>query len=200
MARFSVTGARSSNKAAIDRIRRSLDGLSEASLDRSIRRALAGARRRFEPAAKRVIRQSYNVPAGDLAGKFSVRSGADDDGEFIALEASRRGIPLLRFGGRWSGLKSPGATAQVQRGERKVYKSAFIATIRGSRVVLARQFMGDGSGKRYPRNELRHLKGPSPSQMVDGADGTNATTISTEVNAFIAKELERQLALARRGS
>lgn len=199
MARFSATEARVSNRAAIDRLQAGLDGLSERELDRASRRALVGVRRRFEPAAKRLIRASYNVKARDLGGKFRVRTYAEADSEYVGLDASTKALPLIEFGARWGGLKTPGATAQVRRGGRKVYRSAFIATIGGKRHVLARQLMGDGTGKRYPRNQLRRLTGPSPAQMVEGDDNANAAAIAAEVTGFLRTELSRQIALARGG-
>lgn len=208
MARFNVTQARISNRAAVNRLRASLAGLSEANLNRAVQRTLAGARRRFEPAAKRVIRSTYNVRAKDLSGKFKVRTGGDADGEFVALEASTRATPLIAFGGRWRGPArragrgwAPAASAQVQRTDgRKVYQSAFIAVIGGARRMVARQLIRDGGGQRDPRNRLRTLTGPSPFQMVEGKDNANAVAIAGEVNEFIAKELERQVQLSRRGA
>lgn len=197
MARFSTTQARTDNRAAVERIRQRLDGVSEANLNRSVQRTLTGAKRRFEPAAKRVIRASYNVKARDLAGKFRVRTGSDTAGEFVALEASTKGIPLIDFGGRWRGRRTAGATAEVRRGQRKTYASAFIATFNGRKRLLARQLIRGGGGRRDPRNKLRSLLGPSPFQMTEGDNDNNAQLIATEVRAFISTELERQIAQAR---
>ncbi|GAB3305628.1 hypothetical protein [Luteimonas notoginsengisoli] len=203
MARESITAARTSNRAIGARVRARLSGLSEAALNRSIQRTLAGAKRRFEPAAKRVIRDSYGVKARDLSGKFSVRTGLDDDGEYVALAAGTKGIPLLSFGGRWRGPArrkgrwAPAATAEVRKGDRKTYSSAFIATINGTRRLVARQLVRGAGGARDPRNRLRTLTGPSPVQMVEGDNDRNAQAIADEVNTFMADELARQVLLSR---
>lgn len=204
MARFTATQARAGNAAAVARMRAALSGYSERSLEQAGSRTLAGARRRFEPAAKRVIRTTYNIKAGDLSGKFRVLTGLDTDGEYIALEANTKGVPLIRFGGRWGGRArlngrwAQAASAQVRRGGRKVYTSAFIATIGGTRRMVARQLVRDGGGKRDPRNRLRTLTGPSPFQMLEGDNDANARAVADEVNAFIARELPRQLRMLRK--
>lgn len=205
MARFTATQARTGNRAAVDRLRASLDGYSEANLNRAVARTLAGAKRRFEPAAKRVIRGSYNVKTADLSGRFRVRTGSDGDGEFVALEASTKAIPLIRFGGRWRGPArrkggrfAQAASAEVRRGERKVYESAFIATIGGTPRLVARQLIRGGGGRRDPRDHLRTLTGPSPYQMLEGDGDNNARQVAADVNAFIDAELQRQLALGRK--
>lgn len=199
MGKFGATGARTSNRAAIARIRARLDGVSEANINKAANRASVSAKRKFEPAAKRVIRSIYNVKLRDLGGKFQVRTGSDDEGEFIALSASTRGIPLINFGGRWGGRKTPGATASIQKGQSKVYQSAFIATIRGERKLVARQLLRGGGGRRHPREKLRTLLGPSPFQMLEGPNEANALAVADEVRDFFASEIERQLTLGKGG-
>lgn len=199
MAKFGATSARTGNSGAIERIKARLDGVSEAKLNRAANRALISTRRKLEPLAKRVIRETYNVKLGDLSGKFQVRTDSDSGGEFIALSASTRGIPLLNFGGRWGGRKTAGATAQVIRGQSKIYQSAFIATIGGTRKLVARQLIRGGGGRRDPRNRLRTLLGPSPFQMVEGLGETNAKRITSEATVFLRSEIQRQLELARKG-
>lgn len=199
MAKLTRTGVRAANNNAIARLQARLDGVSETSLRKANAKALASTRRRFEPVAKRAIRSTYNVPLGELKGKFKVYGGSDGDGEFLELSASNRGIPLQRFGGRWGGRRTVGATAQVQTGSRRVYASAFIRTINGQRVMLARQFSADSNSPsgRDPRNKLRRLLGPSPAQMVAGLGDQNAKKIAAEITAFLSVEIRRQITLAR---
>lgn len=202
MAKFSRTGQRTSNAAAVDRVRARLAGVSEARLQTAANRALVSVRRRFEPVAKRVIRDAYNVKLTDLGGKFRVITSTDGNGEFVELSASTRGIPLIRFGAKWRGRKTAGATAQIQLGQGKTYRSAFIATVNGQRNVFARQFSADSNSPsgRDPRNKLRRLMGPSPLQMTQGLGDKNAARISGQMTAFLSSEIKRQVRLALEGA
>ncbi len=199
MAKFNATGSRSTLNAALARVQARIDGLAEKDIAAADRRAMASVRRKFEPVAKRVIRQSYNVRAGDLTGKFQVRSDSADGFEFLELYASTRKLPLERFGARWGGRKTSGATAQI-RDARETYDSAFIRTIGGRREVLVRQFSADSNSPsgRDPRNKLRRLRGPSPLQMVLGIDQVNARAIVAEMNEYRGSEIVRQLAIVRK--
>ena len=199
MARFSESGAKTHNDAVVKRLRGALAGLTQDQMELVVKRTLAGARRRFEPAAKRIIRKSYGVALRELSGKFQVRTGADAGGEYVALAASQKRIPLIRFGATWRGIRTPGATAIVRKGVRKTYRHAFIRNIQGTPQVLERQMSRDGGGKRDPRNRIRRLMGPSPLQMLEGEGGANATAVADEINEFIARELERQVNVARAG-
>ncbi len=198
MAKFAATGTRTQNAAAIDRIRARLAGVSEARLQTAANRAVSSVRRKFEPVAKRVIRDVYNVKLGDLGGKFRVLASTDGNGEFVELSASTRGIPLMRFGARWGGPKTAGATAQVRSGLGKTYQSAFIATVGGQRHVFARQFSADSNSPsgRHPRDHIRRLMGPSPLQMTQGLDDKNASEIARQMTAFLSSEIKRQVRLS----
>lgn len=202
MAKFAGTGQRTSNSAAVDRVRARLAGVSETRLQTAANRALVSVRRRFEPVAKRVVRDAYNVKLTDLGGKFRVITSTDANGEFIELSASTRGIPLIRFGAKWRGRKTAGATAQIQLGQGKTYRSAFIATVGGQRNVFARQFSADSNspGGRHPRDHIRRLMGPSPLQMTQGLGDKNAVRISGQMTAFLSSEIKRQVRLAIEGS
>lgn len=188
------------NLQAIARLAARLEGVSEASIRLADKRALSNVRRRFEPAAKRAVREVYNVRAGDLGGKFQIRTGVDGEGEYLALHASPKKLPLILFGGRWGGRKTKGATAQIQRGRRKVYASAFIAMIAGQRRLVVRQYSRDATtpSGRDPRNKLRSLTGASPWQMVMGEDDVVASALAREMTLYRRDELLRQLELARK--
>lgn len=201
MAKFGAAGS-ASNSQALARIAARLEGVSEAAIRKADARAVATIRRRFEPAAKRMVREGYAVKAGDLAGKFQVRTSMEGGSEVLQLYASTRKLPLIGFGGKWAGRKSPGATAGIEPGRRKVYTSAFIATINGTRRMLVRQFSSGShlpSG-RDPRNKLRSLTGPSPLQMVRGRADDNAARLSREMNKLRSSEILRQLRLASKGA
>lgn len=199
MARLNSTSARI-NLSAVARLAARLNGVSEKSIRLADKRALSNIRRRFEPAAKRAVREVYTVRAGDLAGKFQIRPGSDGEGEYLALHASPRKLPLILFGGRWGGRKTKGATAQIQRRGRKVYASAFIAMVGGQRRLVVRQYSRDATtpSGRDPRNKLRSLTGPSPWQMVMGEGEVVASGLAREMTQYRRDELLRQLELARK--
>lgn len=199
MAKFASIDRRM-NAAALARLAAQVNGVTAAEIAKADGRSVISVRRRFEPAAKKAIRETYNVRAGDLTGRFTVRTGADQNGEFIALSASTKKLPLIGFGGRWGGRKTAGATALIQNGARKVYKSAFIATVGGQRRLVARQFSRDSTAPsgRDGRRKLRTLTGPSAFQMVMGQGDVTAARLAREMNEYRGSELIRQLQLARK--
>ncbi|QHB72090.1 hypothetical protein [Stenotrophomonas sp. 364] len=198
MAKFSP--AARLNSAALARLAAQVEGVSTRAIAQADTRAIVSVRRRFEPAAKKAVREVYTVRAGDLVGRFQIRSGADKDGEFLSLHASTGKLPLIGFGGRWGGRKTAGATAQIQLGSRKTYSSAFIATVNGQRRMLVRQFSRDSTAPsgRDPRNKLRTLTGPSAFQMVMGEGDAIAARLARQMNEYRGSELIRQLQLARK--
>lgn len=198
MARSSTFGRTSAG--ALARFAALVDGLSKTAIAKADSRSIASVRRRFEPAAKRAIREVYTVRAGDLSGRFSVRSGLGEEGEYLSLNASTKKLPLIGFGGRWGGRKTAGATAGIQVGMRKVYTSAFIARIGGQRRMVVRQFSRDATAPsgRDGRRKLRTLTGASAFQMVMGEGEVVASRLAREMNMYRSTELIRQLALARR--
>ncbi len=200
MGRFASLDRRM-NAAALARIAAKVNGVSAAAIAKADARSAITVRRRFEPAAKRAIREIYNVRVSDLTGRFTVRTGADENGEYISLNASAKPLPLFGFGGRWGGRKTAGATALIQKGERKVYNSAFIATVDGQRRLVARQFSRDATAAsgRDGRRKLRTLTGPSAFQMVMGQGDVVVTRLAREMNEYRGSELIRQLKLARQG-
>ena len=175
------------------------------SFDIAVVRAKAGLVRRAAPAASRNVRQEYNVRAGTLRDAFRVEEGVrgrrGDRDEVLSIWASTRQIPLMEFSGRWRGRRSAGATAEIVRGQRKTYDSAFIATVQGRRAIRARSF-DSASGRRHGRGPLRMLRGPSPFEMLSGVGGVQASmdarerTVS-ELTTWYAGELRRQFRLHR---
>lgn len=198
MARSSTFGRTSAG--ALARFAALAGGLSKTAIAKADSRSIASVRRRFEPAAKRAIREVYTVRAGDLSGRFSVRSGLGEEGEYLSLNASTKKLPLIGFGGRWGGRKTAGATAGIQVGMRKVYTSAFIARIGGQRRMVVRQFSRDATtpSGRDGRRKLRTLTGASAFQMVMGEGEVVASRLAREMNMYRSTELIRQLALARK--
>lgn len=197
--------AASSVRPGLARIAAALDGVAPEAIARADAKAVGTVKRRFEPAAKRLIREKYNVRASELASKFTVTERGGDspgDGIVLHLNASVRKLPLISFGGRWGGRKTPGATASIGKGEgRKVYHSAFVASVKGKQHMLVRQFSRDSNSPsgRDPRNKLRRLSGPSPYQMVRGNGDENALRLSRDMNTLRAQEIVRLLRLTRKG-
>jgi hypothetical protein len=199
--KFYVDGQRAKSlHGLVDPLDRTLSAYETATV-----RAVSSLKRRAEPAAKRVVRSLYNVKAGDLSGKFRIEDGVSgrggDRSGFISIWASTRRMPLIAFGGRWGGRKTPGATAAITSDASKTYGSSFIATVRGLRSIRVRQFVG---GKRAGRGPLRILRGPSPFEMISGLDHHASRDVKsgivTELRAFYLGELRRQWKLARGGN
>lgn len=172
--------------------------------DVAVQRAKVGLLRRAAPAASRSIRAQYNVKAGALSGKLRIEEGLrgrrGDRDDLISIWASTRRIPLIEFGGRWSGTKSPGATAEIERGGRKTYGSSFIATVKGRRSIRVRK--RDSTGKRYGRGPLQMLRGPSPFEMLSGVGGHEPSMrareqVVSELTVFYLGELRRQFRLRK---
>lgn len=186
-----------------------------SAFDLAVTRSMAGLQRRAAPAASRNVRAEYNVRAGTLRDAFRVETGLrgrrNDQDDYLSIWASTRQIPLMEFGGRWrgparrrSGAWAPAASAEIVRGQRKVYDSAFIATIRGRRAIRVRQFHSAG-GRRPGRGPVRMLRGPSPFEMLSGVGGYEASMNArertvTELTTWYAGELRRQFRLQRQRS
>lgn len=173
--------------------------------DDATKRSVATTARRLEPLAKREVTAIYNVQQNKLAGKFSVVTTPDT----IRLFASDRRLPAIDFGGRWGGVRTPGATAEIVRGQRQLFAGAFINTVQGRTSIRERKVRG---GKRVPRGPLIIIRGPSPRDMVIGQrtdqrrnplgfiDSPPRDRILPQLLDIYVNELRRQLALgASRG-
>lgn len=144
-------------------------------VDVAKKRATASLVRRAGPVVSREIRSVYNVSARQLSGKIR----AKDTGDSLRVYAFQRATPLMAFGGKWAGRKSPGAMASVLRGQPEIYEQSFIRTVNGLRSIRVRQRpYGRLSGPRFPRGPLQMLYGPSPHNMIHGVV-VNAETRST---------------------
>jgi hypothetical protein len=173
--------------------------------EQSTKRAVATTARRLEPLAKREVSAAFNLPATKLAGKFQVVTTADS----IRLFASERRFAAIDFGGRWGGISTPGATAQIERGgNQQVFAGAFIANVQGRVSIRERRIRG---GRRAPRGPLIIIRGPSAREMVAGRrtdqrrnplgayGSVPAEAILRELRGIYITELQRQIALGVRG-
>lgn len=192
-----VTRARVDNRAAIARIQARLGGIGADALNKQAGRALVSVRRKAQPIAKRVVRQIYGLKPSALSDAFDAASGIEGGQAYVAIRARVAPVSLVHFGGRWS-KRSSGATAEIMRGQRKTYASAFIARMpNGGRHIFARAPLA--GGKRAPRLPLRRLHGPSAYAMVQGEGGETARQIGAQLAAYASEETLRLLALARKG-
>lgn len=184
----------------------SLHGMTDAAgrllsaFDTSVIRATVSTQRKAVAMANRAVRDQYGVKLAALAQKFRAdlhSGGTRGRGDYISLWASTRGIPLLEFGGRWTGPRSKGATASIEKGRSKTYDSAFIAVIQGRRAIRVRSH--DGTGRRFARGPVRMLYGPSPFEMISGLDhrGSRAArdALLSTLRTFYLSELHRQFKL-----
>lgn len=142
-------------KAAFVKAARRADALARA-IDGTRDRAAATLARRLPVEARRDIQTEYNLPAARIRDGLTARRGAG----FVELRASKRGIGLINFGGRWPGRKSAGAIARVFRNETAhSYAGTFIAKGRGGNLQI---FERRGKGA-LP---LRVFYAPSLAQML----------------------------------
>lgn len=157
-----------------------------ANAKKAVQRATGTLARRLPVEARRDIQTEYNLSAARIRSGLSVRQG---DG-FIELTASKRGIGLIEFGGKWAGRKSEGATAQVFVGEaRHNYGGTFIAVGRsGNRHIFSRGFAG---GKRAGRLPLHALYGPSLAQIL--RKGDRKTRLGDLAQSILSSEITRLL-------
>lgn len=178
-------------------------------------RAQASLARRVQPTTKREIRKVYGVKSSILSGRMRLESGARGKGDFVSLWASARKISLLEFGGRWRGVKSPGATASILLGSNKTYTSAFVAAVgwRGASGGVKADTVSSGiyvrqrgpDGKRFGRGPLRRLYGPSVFEMIASSPKAHSTAtvraaIVPQLEDFYVSELSRLIAVElRRG-
>lgn len=137
------------------------------------KRSLVTLKRRLGPEANRQFSSVLNLKKTEISKRVTVTSGDT----YVDLNASGKRIALGKFGAKWGGAKTAGATAQIfVGGPTKVYKSAFI--LRGKGAVLARQLNGS---KRVPRLPLQAPFGPDLGSVMVSK---SAHGIVTQLNQF----------------
>lgn len=165
-------------------------------------RAKSSLKRRVQPAASRLVREHYNVTAAKLRGGMRLAEGTHRDGDYLALWASSRRLSLIDFGGRWGGRRTPGATAEVVRGQRRTFPGTFIATVKGRKAIRARTFQ---DGRRAPRGPLTMYRGPSIFEMLSPSETPGSyqqaslkirRDLITQLTDFYVAELRRQFKLS----
>lgn len=171
-------------------------------------RAQASLARKVQPVAKREIRKTYGIKATLLDNKMRLETGTRAGSDYLSVWASTRKISLIEFGGKWRGVKTPGAVASILLGTAKTYESAFIATLHGhgGAAVPAIYVRKRGpDGKRFARGPLQRLYGPSVYEMIGTSPKTHSgDTVSSRIvpqlQDYYVSELTRQIAMElRRG-
>lgn len=114
-------------------------------------RAISTLRRRMGPEVNREMQSLLNLPKSEISSRINVTS----TDSYVQVEASGRRISLSRFGAKWAGHKSAGATAQIWReSPTKTYVGAFAIA---SGAIFSRALNG---AKRVARLPMTKLFGP----------------------------------------
>ncbi len=152
--------------------------------EQAVQRARSTLARRLPVQARRDLQSEYALPATRIAQGLSVRATA----ESIELIGAKRGIGLIAFTGRWGGLKSAGASAQVFVDEsRHIYGGTFIARGNGgNRQIFSRAVTGSRRAARLP---IRTLYGPSVAHMLRRAG--RADRLADFARDRLAEEINR---------
>ena len=123
-------------------------------------------RRRMVVEAKRDMAAETLVPKDRLAADLGGRTTESG----VEIVGRRRGIGLINYAGEWGGRTSPGATAQVIRGERETIKGAFVAPLGNARQIVKRvgpkviATKGRYKGQKRQRIEVEY--GPSVGALL----------------------------------
>lgn len=123
--------------------------------------------RRMMSFAREGISTTFNIPRK----KLDKRLFTEITGASIFLHAWKTRYPLMEFGAKWKGPKSPGVTVNIIRGTPMTINSAFMNTVGKAKygndrqAVRIRPFKGN---KRVGRGPLEMLYGPSPRDMLRG--------------------------------
>ena len=164
-----------------------LGNLASIARERVVTRTIATMRRKTLTDARRAISQEYGIGTQAIGRRMTAESGKDS----LSIYGTTGKVPLHEFGGRYSGPKSAGASAEILRGNRRVYTSAFTIKNRNPAIIYARPII-DGA-RRAPKRFVR-LHGPSVESMFLGG-GTGGQTPATQVIAaaqeIFSAEVER---------
>lgn len=152
-------------------------------------RALVTLQRRIGPEAGRELGAVLNLPKREISSRVTVTKTDD----YVDVTGSGKRIPLGKFGAKWGGMKTAGATAQIfVDGAPRTYVSAF-ALPKGA--IVARALNGQ---KRVPRLPLAPLFGPDIGSVLvsHSAHGINERlsqfamdTLTTECERLTGVEM-----------
>lgn len=166
-----------------------LGRLADTARERVVTRTIGTMRRKLLTQARREVSAEYGIASREIGQRMTSESTSDS----LSIFGTTGRLPLHVFGGRYTGRKSAGASAEILRGNRKVYRSAFAIKNRNPAVLYTRPLGSDG--KRAPKRYVR-LHGPSVESMFlgGGAGGsTPATKVITSAQEIFGAEIERLL-------
>lgn len=176
--------------SALQRNALRLGRLADTARERVITRTMGTLRRKILTEARRAIAAEYGIGVQAIGKRMTSESAADS----LTIYGTAGRLPLHEFGGRYTGRKSAGASAEILRGGRRIYTSAFTIASRGP-VIYSRPIIA--SGRRAPKRFVR-LHGPSVESMFLGG-GTGGQTPATQVIALSSEifsaEIDRLLAV-----
>lgn len=168
-----VSGAARRSKATKD--------LAAHIQDRIGKRAIVTLQRRLGPELTRELSSVLNLAKSDISKRTSVTAGDN----YVRVFASGKRIPLSRFGGKWRGRQTPGATAQIWRGgATKTYVGAFALA---AGAIVSRALKG---AKRVARLPLTNLFGPDVGSVMVSH---SAHGIKNQLDEFAQATLEAEL-------
>lgn len=178
----------------IGRLAAATSVLSGAALGRVRKRVIGTLGRRVGTQAAKLIGADLNLKASKIRNRIRTRV-ADP---YVEIIASGQGIPLVEFAGRWGGLKTPGATAQVWRNSpRRTYRGTFIAR---SGNILSRAYKPGSGGERYGRLPVVVRRGPSIGAiLIDTGPRQVAGPLLAYASDVLEREIDRLISLELRG-
>lgn len=165
-----------------------LSRLADTARERVVTRTIGTLRRKVLTEARRAMAQQFGVGVQAIGQRITAETDADS----LTVYGTSGRLSLHLFGGRYGGRKTPGATAEIKRGGRRVYASAFTIDSRG-KTIYGRPLVA--SGRRAPRQFVR-LHGPSVGSMFlgrGGAGGTPADAVSEIAQDIFRAEIDRLL-------
>lgn len=139
-------------------------------------------------AQSRAVVQRLNLKVSRVKEAVRIAVAATPASPRVVIEIKRRPVGLIEYGGRWRGVKAPGATAQVMKGgSRSTLSGTFIATGRnGNRQIFERKGKG--------RLPLKAFYGPSVFSQFKREDIQEVG--NTTWRERLPIELQRELAFA----
>lgn len=175
---------RSIDMSALSRNAARLRKISATAGKRVVDRAKVTLRRRLATETRRYVAAEYGVSTRELGKRITTEAGSDS----VSVYGTTPRVPLIKFGGRYTRSRKPGtgATAEIVRGQRKKYVSAFLS--KGKKNIVARG-LKPGSDKRYGRLPVVVLHGPSPESMVLGGGAPTTSRTPAERAAKLAEDI-----------
>jgi hypothetical protein len=175
--------------SALARNGQRLASLAKGARTRVVARSIATLRRRLATETRKFVSEEYGISTRELGQRITTESTPDS----VSVFGTTPRIPLIKFGGKYGGHNTAGATAAIIFGQRKTYAGAFLSKAKGNIVSRA---INKATGKRYGRLPITVLHGPSPESMVLGGgsvvtSATPATRATALAGEIFAAEVDR---------